>query len=601
MQLKTKISLLLYSSLLILFAAIFYNTISDLRNASAKSAESQGLATVKVIEAGLSAHMISGTMDQRETFINQVSSLANMKKLWLVRSTKVSHQYGKGPFAEDARDGIDKSVLESGEAVIESTGGIFEDATVRLSVPYKATSNTKLDCLSCHDVKVGETLGVISLEMQTNDLKALNYRNIIIGAVLLLILFAGMVYFLNKKILIYFDRFDAMGKCARAAYNGDLHARIPDELCEDQDAKALNALIDKFQTSVETIENNLSGIIHIDSTDDPLQALSDGSGRLNDINVFSQTLRRDINAREAYEHIANHFSDQFKIDDVNLITYNPLSQETQIVYEKKVILCDAQSGCPAAIMGVRFDSSKTECICPKMITPNEQYICVPYAIDRESTFVVSMVSDKKNALNTLREGTYLVNETLHALRGELSHHQMSEDIKKLQRIDPLSGLYSKSFLIERMFIITKESKRTAIPYGVMMMNVDDFTTINTVFGEKVGDETIRIIGQTLLDSLRESDIVIRTSGDEFVALLYDCDPAQVNNVGERIRSLFANKKLKANASGFIKTMRIGTAVFPQSHKEITQCVAFARLAMNEAKSEGGNLSVKFHTRLLETN
>ena len=135
----------------------------------------------------------------------------------------------------------------------------------------------------------------------------------------------------------------------------------------------------------------------------------------------------------------------------------------------------------------------------------------------------------------------------------------------------------------------------------MMMNVDDFTTINTVFGEKVGDETIRIIGQTLLDSLRESDIIVRLSGDEFVVLLYDCDPLQVNNVGERIRSLFANKKLKANASGFIKTMRIGTATFPQSHKDITQCVAFARLAMNEAKSEGGNLSVKFHTRLLESN
>lgn len=601
MRLKTKISLLLYTSLFILFTAIFYNTIADLRNASAKSAESQGLATAKVIEAGLTAHMISGTMDQRDTFMRQVSSLQNMKKLWLVRSVKVSHQYGKGPFTEDARDGIDKSVLESGEAVIESTGGIFEDATVRLSVPYKATSNAKLDCLSCHDVKAGDTLGVISLEMQTNDLKALSYRNIIIGTVLLLILFAGMVYFLHKKILIYFDRFDAMGKCARAVHNGDLNARIPDELCDDQDARALNALIEKFQTSVATIEENLSGIIHIDSTDDPLKALSDGCGRLNDINVFTQALRRDVNASEAYERIAHHFSDQFKIDDVNLISYNPLSQETHIVYEKKAILCDAQSGCPAARSGERIDSSKPDCICPKMITPNEHYICIPYSIDSASTFVVSMVSDKKNALNTLRAGAHVVDETLHALRGDIAHHQMSEDIRKLQRIDPLSGLYTKNFLIERMFMIVKESKRTAIPYGVMMMNVDDFTTINTVFGEKVGDETIRIIGQTLLDSLRESDIIVRLSGDEFVVLLYDCDPTQVNNVGERIRSLFANKKLKANASGFIKTMRIGTAIFPQSHKDIAQCVAFARLAMNEAKSEGGNLSVKFHTRLLESN
>lgn len=601
MKLKTKISLLLFTSLLLLFTAIFYNTIADLRNASAKSAESQALATAKVIEAGLTAHMISGTMDQREAFIGQVSSLANMKQLWLVRSSKVSHQYGKGPLAEDARDGIDKSVLESGEAVIQSSGGVFEDATVRLSVPYKATPNAKLDCLSCHDVKAGDTLGVISIEMQTNDLKALSYRNIIIGSLLLVLLFAAMVYFLHKKILIYFDRFDAMGRCARAAHGGDLSARIPEELSDDQDASALNALIEKFQTSVETIEENLSGIIRIDNVDDPLSALSEGSERLNDVTVFTQTLHRDANASEAYEHIAYHFSDKFKIDDINLITYNPLSQETHVVYEKRAILCDAQSGCRAARTGEVVDSSKPDGICPKMITPNEHYICVPCTVNDASTFVVSMVSDKKNVLNTVRMGAHMVDETLHAIRGEIAYHQMSESIQTLQRVDPLSGLYNQSFLNERMFMIVKESKRTAIPYGVMVMNVDTFRTINDAYGEKVGDEAIRLIGRTLLDSLRESDVITRTSGDEFVVLLYDCDPAHVANVGEKIRTLFANKKLKAHSSGFIKTMSIGTAIFPQHHKDIAQCVAFARLAMQEAKREGGNLNVKFHTRLLESN
>lgn len=601
MKLKTKISFLLFSSLLLLFVAIFYNRIVDLRNASAKSAESQALSTAKVIEAGLTAHMVSGTMDQRDVFINQVTALENMKQLWLVRSSKVSHQYGKGPFGEDARDGIDKSVLESGETVIESTGGIFEDATVRLSMPYKATANGKLDCLSCHDVKAGDTLGVISVEMKANDLKALSYRNIIIGSLLLVVLFGGMVFFLYKKVLIYFDRFDAMGRCARLAQNGDLSARIPDELSDDNDAKALNRLIEKFETSLVTIQENLSDIIQINSEDDPLQALSDGSARLNDIATFTHTLQRDANASEAYVHIAHHFSDKFKIDDVNLITYNPLSEETQIVYEKKVILCDAQSGCRAARTGEIVDSSMPDGICPKMISPNEHYVCVPYTINSGSTFVVSMVSDKKSMLNGVCSNTHIVNETLQAIRGEIAHHQMHEDIVKLQRIDSLSGLYTKNFLLERMFMIVKESKRTAIPYGVMIMNVDDFTTINDVYGEKVGDETIRIIGRTLLDSLRESDVIARISGDEFAVLLYDCDPLHVNNVGEKIRSLFANKKLKAHSSGFIKTMRIGTAIFPQQHKDIAQCLAYARLAMNEAKREGGNLSVKFHTRLLESN
>ena len=216
MHLKTKISLLLFSSLFILFGAIFWNTIVDLRKSSAVSAKMQALSTAKVIEAGLTAHMVSGTMNQRDEFLKQVSSLESMKRVWVVRSSKVSHQYGEGPFSQDAQDGLDKSVLTSGEAVVETKGAILEDATVRLSIPYKATSGEKIDCLSCHDVKAGDTLGVISLEMQTNDLKALNYRNILITAAILVLLFVLMAYFIHSKILIYFDRFDAMGKCARA-------------------------------------------------------------------------------------------------------------------------------------------------------------------------------------------------------------------------------------------------------------------------------------------------------------------------------------------------------------------------------------------------
>lgn len=602
MQLKTKISLLLFSSLLLLFTAILWNTITDLRHASAKSAESQALATAKVIEAGLTAHMIAGTMDQRESFLKQVSALDTMKALWIIRSSKVSQQYGKGPLAEDAHDGIDKTVLENGEMILESRGGIFEDATVRLSYPYKATSSDKIDCLSCHDVKVGDTLGVISIQMQTNDLKSMTYRNIIVGALLLLILFGLMVYFLQKKIIIYFDRFDAMGKCAREAENGDLSARIPDDYANDKDAKALNALIQKFQTALETIQSNLSGIIRIDpSSNDPLIALSDGSQRLHRIAELSHTLQRDANTIEVYDHIAGHFCEEFGLDDINLITYNPLSQETNIAYEKKSILCDAASGCRAARTGEMVDSSQMDGICPKMITPNEHYVCIPYTLTNATTLVISMVSDKKNMLYSARAGKHLMDETMQGIKGEITHHQMNENIQKLQRIDSLSGLYNQHYLEERMFQIVKESKRTAIPYGVMVMNVDKFSALNDVYGMKVADEAIRLIGRTLLDSLRESDLIVRTKADEFVVLLYDCDPEHAGNVGEKVRAIFANKKLKAHPGGFIKTMSIGTAIFPQQHKNIAECVVYARLAMQEAKREGGNLAVKFHSRLLESN
>ncbi len=599
MHLKTKISLLLFSSLFILFTAVFWNSIVDLRKSSAISAQSQALSAAKVVEAGLTAHMISGSMDQRDEFLKQISSLETMKRLWVVRSPKVSHQYGEGFFSQDAQDGLDKSVLTSGEAVVESRGGIFEDAIVRLSIPYKATSGEKIDCLSCHDVKVGDTLGVISLEMQTNDLKALNYRNILITASILVLLFALMAYFIHTKVLVYFDRFDAMGKCVRAVEEGDYHARIPDELAGDKDAASLNRLVEKFQTLLETMRENLSGIIRLDTSNDPFIALSEGSARLGEIDHFSKTLQKDASTQEVYKHIASHFCEKFEIDDVNIITYNTISQESVIAHETKQIMCDASAGCRAARTGEIVDSSQPNGICPKMITPNEHYICFPYAITPTSTLVVSTVSDKKNLLNLVRYSKHIVDETMQGIREYIAYHQMSEGIKSLERIDPLSGLFNHNYLNERMFVIVKESKRTAIPYGVLVIDIDDFTIINETYGNKVGDEAIRLIGRTLLDSLRESDCIARTGGNEFVVLLYDCNPLHVADVGEKVRSLFANKKLKAHPSGVIKTVSVGTAIFPQHHKNIAECVAFARLAMKEAKSEGGNLSRKFHTRLLE--
>lgn len=599
MRLKTKISLLLFTSLSFLFVIIFWNSIGDMRKASQQSAQSQALATAKVIEAGLNAHMLSGTMDKRDEFLKQVSSLESMKQLWIVRSQKVSNQYGEGPFAEDAHDGVDKSVLNSGEMVIESKGDVFEDATVRLSFPYKATTGKEIDCLSCHDVKAGDTLGVISLEMKTNDLKALNYRNIIIGTLLLLVLFALMIYFLHTKILIYFDRFDSIGKCARAAEQGDFSARIPEEYSNDSDAAALNRLIEKIQISLEKIKVNFSSLIGVEHSVDPLEDLTEASERFRDVREFSQLLEKDINTKEVYHHIANHFSEKFGIDDVNVVQYNTFSQETIVGHETKQILCDAISGCRAARTLEVVDSSQMGGICPKMITPDEHYVCFPCAITPSSTIVVSLVSEKKNLLYPVRANEPLINETLIGIKEQVAQRQMQDTIKSLERIDPLSGLFNHHYLEERMVQIVKESKRAAIPYGVLVMNVDRLTSINESFGRKIGDKTLALIGRTLLDSLRESDLIVRTVEDEFVVLLYDCDPDSVASVGEKIRSLFANKKLKTHPGGLIVTMSIGSAVFPRQDKEIAQCVQYARLAMKEAKRDGGNVSVKFHTRLLD--
>ena len=598
MRLKTKVSLLLYTSLVVLFTIISYNSISDWRKASAQSAKSQARATVKIIESGLNAHMVNGTMEQHEEFIKQISSLEGMKELWIARSAKVSNQYGEGSSNQEARDGIDKLVLESGEPFTESKGGIFEDSTVRYSYPYKAISTKAIDCLGCHDVKAGETLGVISVEMKTNDLKELNFYNIIVALVLLIVLFGLMIYFIQVKILVYFDRFEAIGECLRGASEGNFQGRVEDELADDMDTISLNRLMEKLETSLATIRLNFGSLFQKESEADVLELLKTGSENFYEIETFSQVLAKDVTAGEMYYHIANHFGQKFDLDDINIIHSCGSTQKNSVEYEMKQVLCDAVSGCRAARNMEIVDSSQNGGVCPKMITPNEHYICFPCAITPESTLVVSMVSENKHRLHLVREGSSLVVGTLNTVRSQIAQRQMAENIHTLERIDSLTTLYNQSYLDERVAQISKEFKRSGLPYGVLVMNVDFMTTINHQYGDKIGDKVLMFVARTLMDSLRESDLVVRSKGDEFVVLLYNCNPDDVASVGEKLQAIFASKKLKVIPDGLIVTVSVGSCPFPRHHNELSVCIEYAYLAMKESKKEGGNISTKYHSRML---
>ncbi|MDD2830013.1 MAG: GGDEF domain-containing protein [Sulfuricurvum sp.] len=599
MQLKTKIFLLLFSSLAVFFIFITISGVIVLRKNSLKSTEVQAHSVVKVIEAGLTAHMINGNMEHRDEFLKLVTSLDGMKNLWVVRSRKVSNQYGEGPFTEEAYDGIDKSVLESGERVIVSKGGVFEDSTVRFSYPYKATTTKEVDCLSCHDVKVGDTLGVISLEMSTNDLKTLNLYTILIGIAVLVLLFGAISYFLYKNIMIYFNRFEAIGECVRLVEKGNFSARVPESLSKDHDAASLNRLIEKIQQSIESIKVNLSPSMAINNTQDSLTALDMATRQYNSIQHLLRLLKKDTDKTEMYSHIGSYFSKVFSINDINIIEHEVLANEIDIVYEKNQILCDATSGCRAAKSLEVVDSSQPDRVCPKMISPDENYICFPCSISSTNTMVVSILNENRQRHHFVRTNEDAIKQTMVEIKGHLAQYQMGDRLKRLERIDSLTGLYNQSYLSERMFQILKESKRAVIPYGILVINVDKLGVINEVYDKKTGDETIALIGHTLLDVLRESDLVVRSSGDEFIVLLYDCDPIYSASVGERVRSLLANKKLKSHPSGIIMTVSIGSSIFPEYHKDIQECVVYARIAMAESKREGGNLVTKFHPRLLE--
>lgn len=123
-------------------------------------------------------------------------------------------------------------------------------------------------------------------------------------------------------------------------------------------------------------------------------------------------------------------------------------------------------------------------------------------------------------------------------------------------MDELSGLLNRRYLNG---VLSKKEKTEDSLHGIMM-DVNDFKEINDTFGHNAGDRAVRWMGELLLKSVPKSAIVIRYSGDEFVALLPDIEEDGVRSVMDQINSNLD----KFNSEGkepFSLTVSMGYAKF----------------------------------------
>ncbi len=259
MQTKSKLLLIVALMLLAITTATIINIALNFRDYSIKSAIEKSKMTATIVKDGLTAHMVNGIMDKREYFLNQISTNNKaVKSLWLARADGVIKQYGKGLNHETARDAIDKKVLKTGKVIrkiIENTNEI----TLRVTIPYKATvSGGDTNCLTCHNVKRGDTLGAISMEFDISDMRTSGMFTIlkIFGINMLFLLIVLLL--LNHYVTPYIKLFSNLQNGIKKAYSGDFTHKF--ETTVGGDAKSIidqmNTLFSKMQETFGDIKYN---------------------------------------------------------------------------------------------------------------------------------------------------------------------------------------------------------------------------------------------------------------------------------------------------------------------------------------------------------
>jgi diguanylate cyclase (GGDEF)-like protein len=181
------------------------------------------------------------------------------------------------------------------------------------------------------------------------------------------------------------------------------------------------------------------------------------------------------------------------------------------------------------------------------------------------------------------------------LRDELQRanralRRANKALKKLLITDEKTKLHNYRFFKERIGEEFKRAARYDNPLSCIMIDLDHFKDINDTLGHHIGDRVLEEFGRVLTDQARETDLVIRYGGEEFIILLPHTVALRAATVAERIRRATSSRTFTADKAPLKLTVSCGVATYPDNPhiKDEEDLVRVADEALYVAKNGGRN-------------
>ena len=183
------------------------------------------------------------------------------------------------------------------------------------------------------------------------------------------------------------------------------------------------------------------------------------------------------------------------------------------------------------------------------------------------------------------------------LRDIAERRRGEEQLAYLAYHDPLTGLPNRVLVEEQLDLALARARRTGGSAALMFVDLDDFKEVNDRLGHAAGDQLLAAVAARLRAVLRDSDMLARQGGDEFLVLLADLtgDPTPAaENVGgkliDALREPFAVTGIEVRTGA-----SIGISLYPDDAADTETLLRHADVAMYRAKTAGGG-RLAFHER-----
>jgi diguanylate cyclase (GGDEF)-like protein len=168
----------------------------------------------------------------------------------------------------------------------------------------------------------------------------------------------------------------------------------------------------------------------------------------------------------------------------------------------------------------------------------------------------------------------------------LIHSSRLRATEEAGSLDGLTGVHNRTYLFEHLHDELKVAEREATFLSILMLDIDHFQHYNRTNGHVLGDEVLKKLAQVLKSSVRDTDLVSRYAGEEFVIIYPGANKELAMRLGEKIRETvesFPFPERGQQPTGAI-TISGGVATYPEDSKKAENLIRCADQALFEAKA-----------------
>ncbi|MGV3719867.1 MAG: diguanylate cyclase [Actinomycetota bacterium] len=173
------------------------------------------------------------------------------------------------------------------------------------------------------------------------------------------------------------------------------------------------------------------------------------------------------------------------------------------------------------------------------------------------------------------------------MAGTIRSVRLIAEAQRLADCDAVTNVYNHRYLFQRLYSEVERHAATGRPLSVLMLDLDNFKLYNDTYGHLAGDEVLKKAANVLRRFFRDTDIIARYGGDEFMIVLPNASLENAVRCAHRLQCRFADEDFGGATRASVPIyVSCGVASFPSDGTEVLELVAIADANLYEAKTQG---------------